>query len=563
MTLTGQLLFGLLCLLTRALADLPQGYHPVVISGPLLGQSLEILNGDESSWCYTEGKWQWLWGNPELAHLSSADNVLCLVEGLRLAGWDSKENVSVPKPKIKVRPKGGFTPSAGLDAIASLFGMDLLAKESHLGGRLRKLGYTDSESFIGHAYDWRLGVRDWQVSSFPVLRETIENAVKRFGTKVVMTGISMAGPYNHAFLSWTRSHDPDWPAKHVHAFVPVGAPFNGAVMALGAVISSALQTWSTDGDCPRCDPPKAQTTSTKNNLVDRFEEWFKHGAVGIADNVIKKTIWEWPSIYWLSTGPDYSTDPPTDPVVVNLINGATPSQCAAHPDSSTKCGASQTREGWKFDDSSYLKSNQCAECYKIVKGFESCKYGYYTAVNGWTQQLCCKRHICNAKEYRASELPALLKQVGREDSANIMEYALSVGTTADPGVPVHCIFAHNIQTTSKLAFHTSEDVGNENAVITLDDGDQTVDLKSAEVCTRWHSTVKVYRINGVKHSGLLDVEQVLDVIEAVATNNDKTWQDWTAPAYSQNKYIVDNTSVVPKSDLLVQNMQAGLLNLFV
>merc|ERR1719401_1575099 len=120
----------------------------------------------------------------------------------------------------------------------------------------------------------------------------------------------MTGPYLHAFLSWTRKHDPRWAARHIHAFIPVAAPFNGAVNALSAVVSSVLQTWSTDGECPRCDPPKVHPAIPGNsNLIEGMKDWLKGEAMNVADEVVKKIIWNWPSIYWMSTGLDYSTDP--------------------------------------------------------------------------------------------------------------------------------------------------------------------------------------------------------------------------------------------------------------
>merc|ERR1719162_1930613 len=155
--------------------------------------------------------------------------------------------------------------------------------------------------------------------------------------------------------------------------------------------------------------------------------------MNVADEVVKKIVWNWPSIYWMSTGLDYSTNPPTDPLVITMINGEVPPMCSMDKPSATKCGSTQTREGWRFDDPNYLAPTQCAECYKM-NTFGTCAKGYDEAFNGWTRQLCCKKHQCNAKSYRASELPALLTEIGREDSASMMKYALSAGTTTDPGV---------------------------------------------------------------------------------------------------------------------------------
>jgi len=101
----------------------------------------------------------------------------------------------------------------------------------------------------------------------------------------------------------------------------------------------------------------------------------------------------------------------------------------------------------------------------------------------------------------------------------------------------------------------------EQAMITLDDGDGTVDANSLEVCTRWPSTVKVYRVPGVIHSGLLDVDQVIDIVEFVATNNEKKLRDWKEPAYSVLRASA-NTTIATKEQLLVSK-DAGLMNLWV
>lgn len=549
------------CFAKRIKKKLPAGWHPVVVSGPLLGQSLEARNSDEGSWCNTRGKWSWGWGNIKM------DNPLCMIQDLKLQGWDSKQNLAIHKPKVQVRPRGGFENTmSGLSAIGRFFDVEIVDGHSHLTGRLEELGYVQGDTFIGHAYDWRLGVHDWQVSSFPALRKLIQNVTQATGQPAVLTGVSMAGPYHHAFLSWAKSQDPGWAARHIHALVPVAAPWNGAVMALSAVIASAIQTWSTDGHCPQCDPPKNATgPSLDNNFVDEMGAWFGGKIKGVADEVLKKLIWNWPSMYFMSTGIDYSTHPPTDPEVVTMLNGATPPQCRVDTSTSTKCGGIQTREGWAFDDPKYLNATQCAECYK-QSTLSTCKDDYFEAFDGWVTSLCCKKHQCDAKTYKASELPELLRKIGREGSADMMKYAHSVGTTTDPGVPVHCIFGHNVQTFQKLAFHTSEDLeANEPAQVTLDDGDQTVDAASAEVCTRWPSTKKVYRIPGVSHASMLDVEQVLDVITAVATNNDQKWMSWKAPLYDEVKTFTKGTKVAPEVLLKVNKKHPlkKMMNLFI
>jgi hypothetical protein len=325
-------------------------------------------------------------------------------------------------------------------------------------------------------------------------------------------------------------------------------------MALSALVSSVLQTWSTDGECPNCDPPKkiSAITGDGKSLVDQIKDWLIGEAKELGDEVLKKIVWNWPSIYWMSPGVDFSTDPPTDPLVVTLLNGEAPTECKVKEETSSACGATQTRGGWKFDSPTFLSSTQCAECYS-TSVLKECAKDYDRASKGWLQNLCCKRHTCNAKSYRASELVDLFRVVGRAESAEIMDYALSVGTTTDPGVPVHCIFSDNVQTFTKIAFNTSEDT--KRAYTLLDDGDQTVNLASLEVCTRWRSTVKVYRVPGVKHASTLDVDQIIDVIEAVATNDKNKWSQWKSPSIGEIK-VSSNTSIVNKSELFIAGHQS-------
>jgi len=284
-----------------------------------------------------------------------------------------------------------------------------------------------------------------------------------------------------------------------------------------------------------------------DNWIDAFKEWFKGGATDVADEVLKKLVGSWPAMYYLSTGVDFSTDPPTNPVVIKMLNGEAPRECVGNIGS--KCGGTETREGWKFDDSNFLTDTQCAECYKTKSPLETCNDGYEKAYKGWIQSLCCKAHQCSEKKYRASDLPELFHDIGRDGGEQMMQYALTVPTTADPGVPVHCVLSHNVQTFSNLTFSTVEDI--DKAMVVLDDGDMTVDEQSLEVCSRWKSTVKVYRVPGVIHSGMLDIKQILDVIMAVATNDDSALTSWNEPKMSELQ-TPNQASIADASHLLVQ-----------
>merc|ERR1712137_15541 len=104
------------------------------------------------------------------------------------------------------------------------------------------------------------------------------------------------------------------------------------------------------------------------------------------------------------------------------------------------------------------------------------------------------------------------------------------------GVPVHCVFGYNARTDVKILAEANN--GKPKYSIELGDGDGTVHTEgSLDVCTRWKSTVKVYKVSGVIHNEMLGVQQVADIILAVATDDVKTWKAWKSPAYTEVKYM--------------------------
>merc|ERR1711970_1533732 len=111
-------------------------------------------------------------------------------------------------------------------------------------------------------------------------------------------------------------------------------------MTLSAVLSSVLQTWSQEGECPNCNPAKhhEKLPDEDESLVDQLKHWMTGKAKDVGDQVLKPLIQSWPSIYFMSTTVDYSTEPPTDREVVTMVNGAIPEACTAQPQTSTKCG---------------------------------------------------------------------------------------------------------------------------------------------------------------------------------------------------------------------------------
>merc|ERR1719204_303459 len=258
----------------------------------------------------------------------------------------------------------------------------------------------------------------------------------------------------------------------------------------------------------------------------------KDWAIAIGDDLLQDMFSSFPATYLVHPGLDHSTNPPTDPEVVTLSNAIVPPECSANPDTATVCGGKKDAKGYTLE-TGFLSKDQCGEC---VWTYDHCAEGYDRAYDGWTQDLCCKRHDCQPRTYKASELPELYRELGQETHAQMMEYSLSLDTTSDPGVPVHCVYSHNVQTFNSLSLSTNKNEPQEDMegnVFLMDDGDQTVDHASLEVCERWKSTLKTYKVTSVAHSSMLGVEQVVDVIVAVATEDQATLDAWTPPRFSE------------------------------
>jgi len=303
------------------------------------------------------------------------------------------------------------------------------------------------------------------------MRTLIENATAKNGNTVVLTGISMAAPFTQAFLMWAKSTiGPSWAEQHVHAFVPVGGPFNGAVNALSALVGGALLSFSTpqsalDGakfTCSGCKPalPPSVPGNASSDILSSIYKNLGGFVLNELENDLTELLRGLPSIYWMSTGVDYSTTPPVDKTYVTLTNGPG------------------------------------------------------------------KEH----EKVTASMMPTLFRKIREDKKAELFEYAMSVGTTEDPGVPTHCVYSYNVRTFSHLSFPAQGDFS-EGAAVELGDGDGTVHSDSLSVCDRWASTVKSYKLPGVPHTAMMSVRQVLDVIVSVAKEDNAALDAWTPPSF--------------------------------
>lgn len=511
---------------------LPGGYHPVIIVGPLMGQSLEVRadpgSASANRLCPGRSKsFSTVWGSTSKTKLDP----LCLQTTFGLT-WDNDAKVGRDHAGIHVRPQGGWR---GFDALNNLFGM-------HIWGpmidRLEGLGYETGISLIGHPYDWRQSVASWQKKSFPLLKVDIENAVTATRSRAVVTALSMGCPYAHAFLQWTGD---EWNAAHIDAFVPYAGPFNGATSALQTLLAGFLASFSkSGGSCPSCVPPveerEAPPELEDDSLWGNFKKMITAPVMSYFEGVLTETTNSFPSVWWMVPTVDSSVDPPEDPIVLKFPKGLAPSACritAGRSATGTSCGAGKTVDGWKLK-AGFLAPDQCGECQwhsrHYLNSASPCPDEFDLAAdfsNNTTpfSVLCCKRRRCSKEPVRASQLPELLRSMGRGSDADMMAYALTQPTTADPGVPVHCVIPLNVKTPELLDMESDLKV----ASIQYGDGDGTVHASSLQVCSRWKSTVKTYTMPDVLHGGSIMTEQSFDILVAVATDDTATWQAWTPP----------------------------------
>jgi len=201
-------------------------FHPTFIVGPLLGQTLLVK---DSRWFNLCSLW-----NPKFldAWISkSVHSLVCAIEGGQLwLNWDDGSHLSSPVKDVQVKVAEGWD---GL----SLYGVSI---HSRLVERLEQKGFVKDKTIFPMAYDWRLSVEDWRKDAFPRFLKLVETAVTSTGQKAVFSGVSMAGPFTHAFLTWAKeTQGPDWSSKNVHSWVPIAAPWNGAVNALLSLLGGS------------------------------------------------------------------------------------------------------------------------------------------------------------------------------------------------------------------------------------------------------------------------------------------------------------------------------------
>eukprot|EP00928_Gymnodinium_smaydae_P072431 TRINITY_DN5578_c1_g2_i1.p1 TRINITY_DN5578_c1_g2~~TRINITY_DN5578_c1_g2_i1.p1 ORF type:complete len:492 (+),score=37.89 TRINITY_DN5578_c1_g2_i1:69-1544(+) len=164
--------------------------------------------------------------------------------------------------------------------------------------------------------------------------------------------------------------------------------------------------------------------------------------------------------------------------------------------------------------------------------------------------------VASGRAYRASEIPQLLADVGAgEQAVQMAAYAQKFPTFSDPGVPVHCIFAKNVQTPTVLQLSAGlkfkgVTAGFKIKGVVMGDGNRTVHASSLRVCERWASTVRTYELPNVLHGGGSMLSESADIIQAIVAHRKDFWSTWKAPV---DHWAADNKLNKPLAgkDILV------------
>lgn len=479
-----------------------RAHFPIVWAAGFMQQALEVR--------VSGGPWKLLWGP-----FDHPERFIARFAELAFPNGDN----------VEVRPYLGMQ---SFDA-SGLFFKDL----PKVVERLERYGYEKGKNLLGHAYDWRVGVKGWKKDSYPVLKKDIEAAVERSkGKRMVISSISLGGLYMHAFFRWVGKR---WVKKYVEAFVPYGASWAGSCQPLQFFFKGVLRsgTDSIAGECPACNPP-----SEKAELQPPgFMKYAPTTLVSILDKLaLRATMRSLPGFYQVMPSIDYSPGSTVpDRVVLSLREDYTPHpKCVGKPtetETYARCGMLRTQDNYLLG-SGFLTDAQCAQCEKLSRGSD-CSEGFLSINSYSFRTVCCKKRECSGgrRDYRASELPALFKSLGFIRESSMMAHAQKQKMSQDPGVPVHCVIEQNLKTPQVLRMTKSHGVEG----VVMGDGDEVVELASLDACSRWKSTVKTYRVNGVRHaSSFKFLKEGLDVLIYVATNDQEKWKAWTTPEYPTN-----------------------------
>lgn len=225
------LCFALFSLLLLATTVQAQTRAPIVVLNGVAGTIVYGKLQKQSSsfwWCDLNADWYRMWISTEELAPYAID---CLCENMAMTYNNQTGNYdNYPGVSINATSDfGGFDSMAYLDPTLAT----LMPYMAPLVQYFEGLGYTVGVDLFGAPYDWRIAA-DAQQDYFNKLQSLIENAVNSVGVPAVLVAHSMGGLMSLKFL---QSQTHEWKSKYIKAWVPIDAPWGGAVNALMGVLS--------------------------------------------------------------------------------------------------------------------------------------------------------------------------------------------------------------------------------------------------------------------------------------------------------------------------------------
>eukprot|EP00048_Salpingoeca_helianthica_P015048 m.224782 g.224782 ORF g.224782 m.224782 type:complete len:411 (-) comp16543_c0_seq1:261-1493(-) len=204
---------------------------PIVVLNGVAGTVVYgKLNKPSSAywWCDLTADWYRMWISVEELAPKIID---CLCEDLAIS-YDPTTDTYYNAPGVQINASsdfGGFGAMAYLDPSLGSLVPYMAPLVSYFVGK----GYTVGQDLLGAPYDWRLAA-DAHADYFSALKNMIESAATSNGAPVVLVAHSMGGLMALKFL---QGQSAAWKQTYIKAFVPIDAPWGGAVTALMGVIS--------------------------------------------------------------------------------------------------------------------------------------------------------------------------------------------------------------------------------------------------------------------------------------------------------------------------------------
>lgn len=247
---------------TNAIGTMPshQRFHPVLIIPGFMSSGLQVEKSDSESWV---GKRVWINLNTLGFESLYRGSAIEENESLKKGGAEfSKEqheeyqeqvrckskwlhHMSLSDDMITERPGNRVRPIRGLQGVDYLTPGALTNHLSYVFGpviqALKNAGYTD-DNLDASPYDWRLPPSELENRDgyFSKTMKFVEDMYERNeNTPVVLLCHSLGCKTGHYFLNFVWDHPAGgraWINKHIHAYMPVGAPHLGAPKAVRALV---------------------------------------------------------------------------------------------------------------------------------------------------------------------------------------------------------------------------------------------------------------------------------------------------------------------------------------